>query len=137
VFEHGPAGVAQVGFLSPQARSDRPNVWDLAGAQAVDVGGACPFLLRGRDIGQCRAACSNRKKKTKNEGNMSAPCGPSNSDIIRLHDGFPPEYASHDGEYVKYPSRDVIFLTLIRQPELHSLDRLTAAKPSRTRFFNR
>jgi hypothetical protein len=45
-----------------------------------------PFFAQGRDIDQCRAACGN-----KNEGNMSALCGPSNSDIVHLHDGLSPE----------------------------------------------
>ena len=52
LLEHGPAGRAQAGLLSPQAGGDGANIRDFAGAESIDVGRAGPSLLRRPGCGQ-------------------------------------------------------------------------------------
>jgi hypothetical protein len=67
-----------------------------------------PFFAQGRDIDQCRAACGN-----KNEGNMSALCGPRTPILFTFMTACLPNRSVTMANEEKYPSMDVIFLTLV------------------------
>lgn len=67
-----PAGFAEVGFLPSQAGGDRPDVGNLARAEAVDVGRAGPLLFGGCEFGVRQAGCEPAEKQAERQCAMSA-----------------------------------------------------------------
>src|SRR5207302_7981305 len=64
LLEHGPAGRAQAGLLSPQAGGDGANIRDFAGAESIDVGRAGPSLRR-PGCGQRGTGCEQGERQSQ------------------------------------------------------------------------
>src|SRR5689334_14223172 len=63
--EYRSAGRAQARLLPAQAGGNRPDVRDLAGAEAVDIRRAGPALFWGALLGAGRTACDQREQETE------------------------------------------------------------------------
>jgi hypothetical protein len=72
LLEHRPAGLVQTRLLAPQAGRDGADVWDFAGAEAIDVGRAGLALLRcaDREPTRCRSA-KGKDRASKPDGRGS------------------------------------------------------------------
>src|SRR5271163_761008 len=73
LLEYRPAGLAEVGFLAPQAGGDRPHIWNFTGAEAVHVGRARPFLFGRREFGE-RGANGQSEKTAERQCQTDAFC---------------------------------------------------------------
>src|SRR5207247_2978698 len=81
-LEHGPAGLAQDGLLSPQAGGDGADVRDFAGAETIDVGRAGPSLLRRPGCGQRGTGREEGERQSQIGG---ARRGPTSVNSRRCH----------------------------------------------------
>ncbi len=114
LLEHGPAGRAQTGLLSPQAGGDGADVRDFAGAETIDVGRAGPSLLRRPRCGRQGAGCEQRERQSQIGAARQGPTSVKSrrhdcilSGCWRLRSAV-----RHEDKYGKDYSPDVIFLTL-------------------------
>lgn len=87
LFECCATGVAQAPLVTAQTGRDRPHVGDLAGTQAIDVGGAgtplrgCTLILR-----KGCPASKQRKEKAQHAALARTAREDWNPQVSRLHD---------------------------------------------------